>query len=299
MNRQTLRLLPFWARALCFGASLALASLYVGAEPDNTRTVTYPGFPRDSYLIAVLEQALSYSKQTTYQVSALGADLPKERSFALLGEENGLDVVMGTCTKDRAKMGRPVHFPLFRGGNGMRVALVHEQRADILREVRRIEDLDRLVVGQFHSWSDTKILRSNGLRVFGGSDVQGLYQMLHKQRIDYFLRSVLEIEQDLSRQMPLDLRIDSHLLVQYPSAYYFFVDQGDDELADALLSGLQQSLADGSFLRLFNSSFADRLERLQLGHRHLIELSNPLLCEGVPLKNQALWLKADTATISE
>jgi hypothetical protein len=60
------------------------------------------------------------------------------------------------------------------------------------------------------------------------------------------------------------------------------------ELAEAIRSGLEAALADGSFDRLFRQYFGDALERTQLARRRIIELQNPL-APALPLNRPELW----------
>ena len=54
-----------------------------------------------------------------------------------------------------------------------------------------------------------------------GSLYDALFNMLRKQRFDCFLRSVIEIEEEL-KQHP-ELAIEPHLVFRYPLALLFFV----------------------------------------------------------------------------
>ncbi|GAB3018647.1 substrate-binding periplasmic protein [Bowmanella dokdonensis] len=270
---------------------LGLQTGVAHTEPDKSPSlVIYPGYARDDYMVSVLKLALSHLPENAYEVRALGADLPKERAFDLLGAPDGLDVLTGTCLKDRSHQALPVHFPLLRGLNGMRIGLIPAANPDKLKAVKNLTDLKALHIGQYHSWSDTRILRANGLRVFAGGDYEGLYLMLDRQRIDVFPRSVLEIEQNLAQHPTLELMIDSHLLIQYPSAYYFFVSRDNPQLAIDLKQGLESALQDGSFDKLFEAQFGEILQRLGIKQRHLLHLDNPFLCDGVPINRQTLWV---------
>ncbi|MDF2179029.1 hypothetical protein P2G88_12280 [Aliiglaciecola sp. CAU 1673] len=284
MTRMILLLL-LWAFSIAvFAASFKLPE----AEQSPATWVIYHGTERLDYTTELLQLALSYIPHKHYKVRGSGAYLPKERAIDELG--HGLDVLTGTCLKERAEKAMPVHFPIFKGANGLRIALVHKSQPDKLKGRFNIRDLQTLHGGQVHSWSDTKILRSNGLRIFDGSDYEGLYLMLDKQRLDYFPRSILEIENDLAQHSTLDLAIDSHLLLQYPSAFYFFVSKDNPELAQDLLKGLEAARVDGRFDALFKQYYGDLLTRFGLSQRVHIPLYNPLLCDGVPWDREELWL---------
>ncbi|GLX83553.1 hypothetical protein theurythT_30060 [Thalassotalea eurytherma] len=62
--------------------------------------------------------------------------------------------------------------------------------------------------------------------------------MLHKKRFDFFPRSIIKIEGNYHEFKKLNITIESYLLIHYPSAYYFYVRQGNVVLANAIESGL-------------------------------------------------------------
>lgn len=252
--------------------------LQPNATPPNQRqTVYYGGYQRQDYYIELLQLALSYPSGKDYQLKASGLDLPKQRAFDLMNADGGIDVLFGSVNADRLTRYRGVAFPLLRGYNGWRVALVNRNTPDMLRGIHSKQHLRRLTAGQFLTWSDTQILRSNGLTVATSTNINGLYGMLQRGRIDYFPLSVLEVAEELAKHPHPQLMIDPHLLLVYPTATWFYVAKDNETLATALLQGLQQAERDGSFDRLFQRYFGVALKQLKLDSRSRILLDNPQL----------------------
>lgn len=261
-----------------------------GAAADNQPPlpVYYPGHDRQNdYYIKLLQQAVSYPCASHYQLKASGLDLPKKRAFDLMNAKAGIDIMYGSASTKRLQHYKAIPFPILRGLMGLRIALVSEKNK--LAQVHSVAALAQLRAGQFTTWSDTAILKGNGLNVEPVSDLDGLYKMLALGRIDYFPRSVLEVQQNQQQYAHLNLHIDPHILLYYPTATYYYVASDNQPLADALLCGLEQAQQDGNLNRLFERHYGAVLQQLNIDQRRVITLSNPLLPAGVPLQRPELW----------
>ena len=256
----------------------------------QSKEVVYSGYERDNYNIALLSHVLSYHKEKNYKTVPFNADLPKSRAFEFMANNQGIDVMIGTGTKQRVARYQATHFPILKGLNGLRIPLINSAHPEKFESVETLEQLFGLSAGQFHTWSDTKILKYNGITVAEGTDLKGLYNMLHKDRYDYFPRSVVEIRYNLMEYQHLDLMIDPYVLIQYPSAYYFFVRKGNDELSDDILSGLEMALKDGSFDAMFERFFGEAITELNVRNRRVFYLDNPILSAETPVHRRELWL---------
>jgi hypothetical protein len=271
--------------AACLWCCLLLTPVdAMAAAKPAVQTVYYGGNQRQDYYVELLQLALSYPGNHDYQLKASGLHLPKQRAFDLMNAHGGIDVLFGSVSQERLRQYRGIPFSILKGYNGWRVALIHRQTPDILRGIHSKQHLSRLTAGQFLTWSDTQILRRNGLKVDTSTDGNGLYGMLERGRIDYFPLSVLEVAYELSIHQNPQLMIDPHLLIIYPSATWFYVAKDNKALADVLLQGLQQAEQDGSFDKLFQRYFGDALQQLQLEKRTRIMLENPLLPAQVKIK---------------
>lgn len=274
--------LPAQLFALCcwFSALLAPFASHA-AEKEAVKTVFYGGYERQDYYVELLQLALSYPSGQGYRLKASGLAIPKHRAFDLMNAHDGIDVLFGSVNTQRLEQYRGVPFSILKGYNGWRIALIRRETPDILRGVHSKQLLSTLTAGQFLTWSDTQILRSNGLKVTTGSDGHGLYGMLERGRIDYFPLSVLEIAHELNVHQNPGVMIDPHLLIIYPTATWFYVAKDNEALAQALLVGLRQAEQDGSFETLFQRHFGNALRQLQLESRRRIQLENPLLPPGI------------------
>ncbi len=97
-----------------------------------------------------------------------------------------------------------IHIPLAKGLLGWRVCLIRQGDEGRFAAIGSLADWHRagLSIGQHRSWPDTRLLKANGLKVTVGNLYEALFNMLRKKRFDCFLRSVIEIEDEL-RQYPI------------------------------------------------------------------------------------------------
>ncbi|MFA6069212.1 MAG: hypothetical protein WC810_11580 [Janthinobacterium sp.] len=279
---------------------LKLAALWpLGAAAASTSPplpLVYPRHqalndPQQGYVTALLQQALARSGQA-YALRRSELRMVQTRAMQEIATASGsVDVVWAMTSRERETQLLPVRIPIDRGLIGWRVALIQARQPQLLRAVRSIAALARLSAGQMRDWPDSAILQANGLRLDTSSTYEGLFRQLAAGRIDYFPRSVIEAQSELASHAQLPLALDTHLVIRYPAALYFFVGRHRPELARHIEIGLESMLADGSFAQLFQQHFGRLADGLKLAHRYMLELANPDLPEETPLARKALWYR--------
>lgn len=260
---------------------------------QQAEDVFYPGTGIDDYPSELLQHVLSYSADRKYQVRFYNKGLPKNRVLKLIESNKGLDIIAAGTNKDREHLLLPVRFPILRGLHGWRVALVEKNNHSLFLEHSTINSFKTLSAGQLHSWSDTRVIESNGIKVVKASNYQGLFEMLENKRFDYFPRSILEVAWEYEANKERDIIIEPYRLIHYPTAYYYFVNKSNTQLATAISFGLEQSLQDGSFIKLFDKYFSTTIENIRDDKRKVLNLTNPLLPAKTPLDRAELWLELD------
>lgn len=270
---------------LCLFTNVALS--------QNKHIVIYPGTAGDWYMSLLLQHVLSYSQDKTYQIQPFGDHIPKDRFFELLAKNDGVDVVFAGSNLEREHLYRAVHFPVLKGLHGWRIPLVRRNNLELFKDVHTVDSFKKLIPGQFHTWSDTEVLEANGITVAKGTDVEGLFGMLSKGRFDYFPRSILEVDSDYLNHKNLNIAIEPNIIIHYPTAFYFFVNKDNEELAADLLAGLEAAHSDGSLTKLFMQYYGEQVSKVINTKRRVIQLENPLLPETTPLERSDLWLKLD------
>jgi hypothetical protein len=70
---------------------------------------------------------------------------------------------------------------------------------------------------------------------------------------------------------------------------YLFVNKRNTQLAEDIRRGLEAAIADGSFDKLFQHHWGERVRQARLCQRVVIELRNPLLTPQTPKNRPELW----------
>ncbi len=280
-----------------------VAGAGAGSAPSDAAAATrivYPEHesfhdPQLPYMLDLLRLALAQSPRP-YEVVASGTAMTQGRGLRELEFGRGdINLLWSMTSRERERTLLPVRIPLDRGILGWRLLLVRARDLDRFARIRGLDQLRKLQAGQMHDWPDTEILRHNGLAVGTASMYEKLFQMLARERIDYFPRSVMEIENEMQRfGRTLDLAIAPRLMLHYPTANYFFISPRFPQLAEDLRQGLERTIADRSFQALFAQHFRALLQRLDIPRRLVLRLDNPLLSPETPLRRPELW--ADPAT---
>lgn len=247
--------------------------------------------PQWRYLTEVLGLAIARSGRHD-RIDEAAASMVQSRVMRDMTDAGGqVDVMWAMTDVERERRLLPVRIPLDLGLIGYRLCLVRRADAERWSALRELAELRAAVAGQGHDWPDVEILRANGLKVSTSSRFEALFDMLRLGRIDYFPRSVIEIDEELDSPLAHDLVIEPHLLLRYPAAAYLFVRPSRPQLAEDLRRGLEAAVADGSFRRLFQQHFGALITRHRLGARHPLLLHNPLLPRATPLNRAELWLQ--------
>ncbi|WP_204378449.1 substrate-binding periplasmic protein [Agaribacterium haliotis] len=202
-----------------------------------------------------------------------------------------LDVIWDMSSLDMEQQFDAIHFPLYRGILGMRLALVRKDRSKIFAGVKNLRDLQQFQPGQGRTWADTAILEANGLSVVKTGKYQNLFPMLEGGRFDYFPRGLYEPWNEIRDHAELELSVEPNILIRYRAPLYFFVKKGNTRLHTMILSELEAMLLDGSYNELFFSDPAVKMgmENAHLRSRTIIDLDNPFLSPKTPLERKELW----------
>jgi hypothetical protein len=269
-----LRTIDCVRRLAVLGAVLLGGSAPASNAPPLSATYPAPADSEDrrgNYYSELLELVLAKAGGHFAAVASRDPSTAA-RVFMRLAKHDGIDVFWGPTTRQLEQDLRAVRIPLDKGILGWRLLLINRGDAARFAFVDSLQQLQRLRAGQADEWSDTRVLRDNGLQVVTASQYSNLAPMLAVRRFDYFPRGVGEIT-DEARQHP-EFVIESHLALHYPVCTYFFVSRDNQALAQEIESGLRRSKADGSFDRLFDLYNGAALRAAGLKERRVLELRN-------------------------
>ena len=261
--------------------------------------LTYPlhsrGSEPETYVIELLQLALDHSP-IRYHLQPTEAPMNQSRAqLSLEHNQPELQVMWAMTTGEREERLLPIRIPIYKGLIGWRVNLLRQADPQLLSHARTLDDLKPLRFGQRHDWPDTPLLRSNGLQVVTSPSYQGLFAMLAAGRFEAFPREVVTAWQEQARavQDGQALVVDEHVVLHYPSAFYFFTSRQRPDLAEQIRAGLEAAITDGSFEALFQQHHAATLRRARLEQRQVIELKNPDLPAATPFSRKELWYQPE------
>jgi len=256
----------------------------------KSQVIYAPKNDKNNYIVKILTHVLSYTPSKDYQLKLYDKHIPKVRVFELIANNTEIDIIAAGATFEREAKLRPIRFPLLKGLNGWRIPLVNTKNTQLFTNTKTKSEFIKFIPGQLHSWSDTRILESNGIQVENVSNYLGLFDMLEKGRFDYFPLSVFEVSKELEKHPNYNIVIEQNILIHYPTAYYFYVSKDNEDLAIDIERGLESSLKDGSFELLFQEYYGQVIDNVRKEQRRIYHLNNPLLPEKAPTNRAELWI---------
>lgn len=271
----------------------------IASKPGRSEPVTivHSGEHSDNdYSLELLRLALERAGGH-YQLQALGYWPPRGRDFAMMESQSGIDVMWGNARQDREDRFLTIRIPIFKGLIGWRIPLVHETKKEMFGNITDVSALRFYRPGQYFSWTDTRILKHNGIDVFEANNRPGLMSMLVNHKFDYFPRAAIEIMHEYEQHKHLGVMIDPHILIIYPTAFYFYVHKENLPLAENITRGLETIIENGEMDKLFFNHFGDELKALSIAERKVIRLENPYIPGKAPFERKELWLEPEQVPV--
>lgn len=188
-----------------------------------------------------------------------------------------------------------VPIPVERNLTGYRVFLIRSELQEKLAGVRTVEELKRYTFGFGLGWSDVDIMKANGFKVTTGSTYEGLFQMLALGRFDIFSRSVAEIGGELAVRGSLipSVSLEKTLCLALPMPMFFWFSKTPEgaRLAARAEAGMRKMMADGTYERIFQFHFRERLAALDLPTRRVLHLDNPFIPSESVFNDRSFWFQ--------
>lgn len=172
-----------------------------------------------------------------------------------------------------------VSIPILKDLLGYRRLLIRRDDLARFKGIRQAEELKELTVGQANGWVDVEIYRHNGYRLNDTPTPASLFDMLARKRIDYIPISLMDADTalDIRPELAGQLMLLPDITLYFPLPIIFYVNIHEPRLAERLEAGLNLARQDGSFERLFRSSFAHELQMIREGSARRFVLANPFV----------------------
>ena len=281
---------PFPSRPILSGARVILGILFFVGSLSATHiyaaqsapvAVRYPAsdsnpyyYKRVKYFVEILELALSKSDHQ-YQLEKVSLPFMNESRSKTNIMANLYDVHWLNAQPFLDNGLQPIRIPLCKGLTGWRVFFIRPESQQAFSTIKNITDLKHYTAGNGNDWPETVLYRHAELPQKLSGSWKGLFNMLKQNRIDYLSRSALEIYDEENAFPDWNLKIESKLVLQYPAAYYFYVNKNNQQLAADIQVGLERAIADGSFDKIFNLYFSEKIKQLDLANRRVIKITAP------------------------
>lgn len=274
---------------------MLIFSLSTASAADTV--IVYPadeedGDTRVNDLKEILQMALKKTEPESGSFE-LRPSLLKMNGLRYLSElENGrtINIAWSSTSEKMETRFLPIRIPLRKGILGYRIALIAQEKQALIDQVKSIEDLKKLTIGQGHGWQDAQLYEANGIKVTQAK-YGNLFRMTAYKRFDLFPRGINEVFSEYaqhSKENPT-LAIEKNLLIYYPWPYYFFFNRNDVALKNRVELGLRKMIKDGSFDALFTKYNGKAIAQANLHGRRIIQINNYLLPKETPLNDASLW----------
>lgn len=268
---------------------LLFAAVSLSSQADTLR-YNKGSDPNADYCVEMLKLALS-KIGSNHQLEPIYAEMTQVRQVEDI--KNGkLDVMWAGTSKELEDEVEPVRVPLFKGLLGHRFLIIRKGDQARFNNVKDINDLRNIALGQGTAWIDTKVLEANQLKVVKTMKYQNLFYMLDGSRFDAFPRAVFEPFNEIASRPELPLAVEERLMLVYKMDFYLFVNKQNKKLARDLERGLDLAIADGSFDKIFMSSplVQEAISKGNLKNRIVIPLDNPFNSPETPIDRAEYWI---------
>lgn len=260
-------------------------------------TVVYPANEmasdnRYNDLLEILKMALEKTAPEFGPFELGPSDLIMTEARYLFELKNGkhTNIAWSSTSVEKETELLPLRIPLRKGILGYRVAFTSKSKQAKIDQVKTLDGLKALTVGQGVGWGDVKLYEANGIKVIV-SKYENLFKMTAGGRFDIFPRGISEIGAEFAshgKDNPT-LVVEQNLLIYYPWPYYFFFNKKDVLLRKRIESGILLMKKDGSFDAIFNKFNSKAIEQANLKNRRVIKIKNDMLPKETPLNDPTLW----------
>lgn len=244
------------------------------------------------YRWKLLELALTHTNDIAkpLQLAPFTENVTQNRGLSLL-ESGAIDVIaLGTNAEREAQL-LPVKIDILRGIVGFRLLVIRAADQERITQMDDVSLRKQLMFGLNSQWADLPIMRANGFSVITSSDYENLFVMLAANRFDAFPRGLNEARRELDerKQNYPQLAIEKSRALYFPYPVYFWVNKNNVALAKRIELGLNRSLADGSFRKLFESYHSTEIAAIKNEKRKVILLDNTILPAGNAKPDTSWW----------
>jgi hypothetical protein len=286
----------FHFKACCLLFLLYVVSnVVVGADIVRMNTGNQPNDQRIRYKMSVLTLALEKTQDSYGDFEIKVVDLPTTAKRALTEVHSGktINLFIGVTTRQWEEKNLPIRIPIRRGILSYRLLAVHNNMLNQFSEVQNIQDLKRLAAGVRVGWATTDVFKTQNLNLYELESLDGLYNMLNRQAIDYIPRGINEVYDEITIRQPNDIIVEPNLVLYLPAPTYIIVSPNEKRLAKRIEAGLEKMISDGTLKTVFYRFYADDIKKANIASRKIIRITNAFQPNDIPFDRPELWFNND------
>jgi hypothetical protein len=249
----------------------------------------------NEYKTKVLTQALQKTVQShgSYIVHDIKLFTTNVRAISEVQSGENINLFIGVTTREWEETNIPIRIPIRRGILNHRVLAINKKNVNKFSKVSNISQLKKLASGVRVGWATTDVFKKQAFTLYELVSIDGLYNMLERNAIDYIPRGINEIYDEITLRQSKNLMVEPSLVLYLPAPSYIFVSPNEPKLAQRIEEGLEKMLSDGSLKALFYAFYADEIEKADISNRRMIYVPNPDSPKSIPFDRPELWFIND------
>jgi hypothetical protein len=172
-----------------------------------------------------------------------------------------------------------VPIPIRKGIQGFRLFIVNEKSAMLMNDINALDDLLLLSTGSGRNWSTKRVMEKAGFNVVTGSNYNGLFGMLSKNRFLTFARGINEVYEEVASQQSSfpNIRVDENILLYLPLATYFYISPKKPLIAERIKVGLLRLIDSGAFNAFFYKNYCSSILKAEISKRKIFSIPNEFI----------------------
>ena len=263
--------------------------VYIYNSPESSNDKRY------DYVWEIMRTSLEKTKTKygSYVMKPAKFMNEKRQEFELQNNSQNITVMYLDLTPEREKKLIPIKIPVDKNLVGYRIFLIRKQDQSKFNKVRNLNDLKKFSFGLGLNWIDVDIYKANKLKVVSGSNYEGLFKMLLLNRFDVFSRGSNEVVEEYENHIENfpELRIENNLILYYPLPMFFWFSHNKkgESLANRVKEGMMEMIEDGSYDKIFNKYYSDKINKLNFSKRRIIKINNPFFTNSSLYNDKRLW----------
>ncbi|WP_025562847.1 hypothetical protein [Psychromonas sp. SP041] len=208
-------------------------------------------------------------------------------------EGDDITIMWSGSNRDMESSARAIYFPIYRGLLGYRAVLTSKHLSKYICNSRELRDLTEFTFGVGYGWTETQVYADHGFSTVRLNE-NPLFELTSLGKIDILTRSIFEskvLEKQRITQNE-ELVECNNLNIFYPHYLYFYVNKSNEKLYQTIKKGLEISMSDGSFQKLFSSTIKNSgiEESIKNRSNNLIRIRNKFLSsESKKIKRNLLF----------